>query len=391
MVFGRSSFPVHLSDILFAVLASHDMFDERIIPMSHAWYQLVPEVHILLDAVPNSSVPILQNNTHTNLTFHLSTDVSHYLIGTEFERPRNLVQSRHISGFARLYELYPNKSFYVICDDDTYLFPENLVTFLKTVHPSVPVAYGRPFLPPPFASPFYKCTGNQYPVFLHGGSGIVFSRGLMRVFGPRLIECRIVTETANFGSDERLGVCLGRLNLSQHPLVYEYAFNEGHFLETKDVKGGLISFHQMKGERIGCAFNASITVVNEEFYYDWSHLAFQLLSAPIFPSGLVMSIAFGNRMCYAEGPKQCLMATTPFEVLQGGRFDFRQTYQGGFVVYLRCAKKANLSGVAFGGMPPVPERGVVLELECPGRTPFIRRNEPGKAPVLFDMDDRDFL
>ncbi|CAN6599844.1 hypothetical protein TRVA0_001S07932 [Trichomonascus vanleenenianus] len=71
------------------------------------------------------------------------------------------------------YENHRNYDWYVMIDDDTYLFADSLVDFLSTLDPDSPIYTG-------------SAVAGMHHIFAHGGSGIVLSRGLMdRAFGDK--------------------------------------------------------------------------------------------------------------------------------------------------------------------------------------------------------------
>jgi hypothetical protein len=394
LVLSFCCFSLDLNDILFGVFASEECFITRIIPMANAWYQFVPEVHIMIDAMSEPSLSALKNNTHSNLFFHVTSATAHFLVGSEFYTPWNVAQSRHITGLAHLYELYPNKTYYAICDDDTYMFTENLMLFLEKVDPAKPKIYGHTFLAASFGHVFFRYKlSDSVGVFNHGGSGMVFSKGVMDLLGPKLRDCNVFMDTANFGSDERIGACASRLgdSIASEVCAEIHGFNPVNFADMLDLLDdrSQITFHHVKESGIAVVFNSSVTVI-DDYYYDWSSFSFRTFRAPLAPFEFIGDVIFGYGICYGD-LRRCAIAETQFEVINHSVYSFRQQYKGGYSIYVRCVDTINDSVVAFGGVPPPPEPGVVLDLKCPQKKKFLRTNKPNDAPIAIDHDDVDII
>ena len=84
---------------------------------------------------------------------------------------------KNLPGFKLLYEKYPDKEWYIMLDDDTYLLPMNLKNALRGKNPDKEWYLGAPNV-------FVGCDGVKEfgggPEFAHGGTGIFISRGAMK-------------------------------------------------------------------------------------------------------------------------------------------------------------------------------------------------------------------
>ncbi|KAJ3351062.1 hypothetical protein HDU83_009253 [Entophlyctis luteolus] len=109
---------------------------------------------------------------------------------------------KNIPGFRKLYESYPHADWYMMIDDDTFVFLDNLMDFLDSMNPSTPIYAGR-------ANAFVGCDGVQKhgegPPFAHGGSGIILSRKAMELLMSSYETC-IQKYSSCWAGDIRVGL-----------------------------------------------------------------------------------------------------------------------------------------------------------------------------------------
>lgn len=111
---------------------------------------------------------------------------------------------KNIPGFKLLYERYPDVDWYVMIDDDTYMFMDNVLDKLKNYNPNDPHYLGAP-------TNFIGCDGvktwGESIYFAHGGSGIIISRGAMLKMIPIIDSC-IKKYDSCWAGDIRTSLCL---------------------------------------------------------------------------------------------------------------------------------------------------------------------------------------
>ncbi|KAI8805070.1 hypothetical protein BJ742DRAFT_821693 [Cladochytrium replicatum] len=116
---------------------------------------------------------------------------------------------KNLPGFKLLHRTYPNASWYMMIDDDTYVLWNNLMRLLKDISPEEPVYMGTP-------AHFVGCDGVRVkgdgPAFAHGGSGILISRGALSqmIKGLSLLEAAVAVDQLPDG--EELSVKLGGID-----------------------------------------------------------------------------------------------------------------------------------------------------------------------------------
>ncbi|KAJ3208579.1 hypothetical protein HDU67_006671 [Dinochytrium kinnereticum] len=125
------------------------------------------------------------------------------VIPAEDSRGWKLDAHKNIPGVEYLYRKYPNAEWYIMIDDDSYMFFDNLDHYLKGKNPDDPHYIGQ-------SNVFVGCDGVQKfgdgPNFAHGGSGIVMSRGAVKKMMGGIEGC-IKKYKDCWAGDVRLALC----------------------------------------------------------------------------------------------------------------------------------------------------------------------------------------
>jgi hypothetical protein len=116
-----------------------------------------------------------------------------------------LDQRKHFFGFKEMYKRYPDKDWYIMIDDDTYLFMDNIQAELSKINATQIHYFGTPRM-------FKNCNGytdyGQGPDFGQGGAGIVFSRAALEAFLSVVDECMVKYEQPGCVGSVRVALCL---------------------------------------------------------------------------------------------------------------------------------------------------------------------------------------
>ncbi|KAI9335704.1 hypothetical protein BDR26DRAFT_822383 [Obelidium mucronatum] len=111
---------------------------------------------------------------------------------------------KNLPAFQLLKKRFPDAEWYVMFDDDSFVYLDNLQEFLSTLDPDKPHYLGQ-------ANRFKGCDGvtviGQGPKFAQGGAGIVISRGAMNAMSPILDKCILKYRTC-WAGDIRVGLCM---------------------------------------------------------------------------------------------------------------------------------------------------------------------------------------
>ncbi|OHT11963.1 hypothetical protein TRFO_18339 [Tritrichomonas foetus] len=303
LIFSLSflSFSLSLDDIAFGIWTGIEMFESRMIPLAKTWLQFIPEIHVYSDEVPkNQAEAIVTQNNHLNIKFHEIPMFSNYLVGTKHEGKWNSVQSRHLFAIVDLYKRFPNKTWYVLGDDDTYLFPDALLRFLSNQDPDVPVIYGFTFFVFEHINRFFP--NPEVPhAFAQGGAGILMTRKIMQMISPFLPMCAEIYTGVNFASDMRLSACIQRfLNMSDDVFQFLPSLHGDTPYKSKtkhQFDHPPITFHHVVPPLIDYVWYASCSVWkdadNVEKYVKWNSIALTELFIEVGREGSLMEIQWG--------------------------------------------------------------------------------------------------
>ncbi|KAJ3120730.1 hypothetical protein HK098_004270 [Nowakowskiella sp. JEL0407] len=119
---------------------------------------------------------------------------------------------KNLPGFRLLYEKFPNARWYMMIDDDTYLYTDNLIQEVERLNWNDDYYMGAP-------NKFKGCDGvkdiHQSPLFAHGGSGILISSGAMKkLVEPININRCISKYKTCWAGDIRTALCLRDLEIT---------------------------------------------------------------------------------------------------------------------------------------------------------------------------------
>ncbi|KAI9225061.1 hypothetical protein BC828DRAFT_371985 [Blastocladiella britannica] len=113
-----------------------------------------------------------------------------------------------------LHEQFPHAEWYVLADDDTFLFLDNLLFALAVHSPDLPHYFGS-------GNMFRGCDGVEHfgdgPMFAHGGAGIVLSRAAVARVIQHLPRCTIKYSECPVG-DVQLALCLRDAGVTFEPI-----------------------------------------------------------------------------------------------------------------------------------------------------------------------------
>lgn len=125
----------------------------------------------IIDILQDLPMPVLQNNQLGLYVEQQKARQDHTYSKIERpkdERPWIMDKFKNIPMLQHAWKHAPDNDWYIIMDDDSYLFSDNVGRWLNTLDPNKPYYLGS------------AVAGLQH-IFAHGGSGIVLSRGLMEM------------------------------------------------------------------------------------------------------------------------------------------------------------------------------------------------------------------
>ncbi|KAJ3386734.1 hypothetical protein HDU92_002323 [Lobulomyces angularis] len=121
---------------------------------------------------------------------------------------------KNLPGFVKLYTKFPNAKWYIMIDDDTYLFMSNLDAVLDQFNSEEEHYFGSDTM-------FKGCDGvtkfGDGPKFAHGGSGVILSNAAIKKMVENSDNC-IVKYRDCWAGDVRAALCLRDVGIMLQPM-----------------------------------------------------------------------------------------------------------------------------------------------------------------------------
>nr|KAJ3404280.1 hypothetical protein HK105_003929 [Polyrhizophydium stewartii] len=201
-----------------------------------------------------------------------ATTVDESTLGWQADAHKNL------PGFRELFSRFPDADWFVMIDDDTFMFMDNLQRSLAHLDPDGEHYIGSRTM-------FFGCDGvtrmGDGPGFAHGGSGIVLSRGAIKRLVDGVDAC-IVKYKDCWAGDVRVGLCLRDLGISlTDPRGFHHDPPSRGFWFPPDACFRPVSFHHLLPQqmqrladlearvRAGLSGTDRRHVTVADVYHDW--------------------------------------------------------------------------------------------------------------------------
>lgn len=151
---------------------------------------------------------------------------------------------KNIPGFVKMKDQFLDSKWYIMIDDDTYLFKNNLIQHLKTLDPMAPYYLGM-------GLSFLGCDNVENlgdgPLFAHGGSGIVLSKMALEKLASVADSCTVQYKGC-WGGDIKTALCLRDAGILYNAEASKGSFDGDsiHKYHFKDPCATPFSFHHLK-------------------------------------------------------------------------------------------------------------------------------------------------
>jgi hypothetical protein len=390
---------VTLDDIAIGIWSGVEVFTERVLPMSRTWFRLVPSLHVYSDELVNTSLEAIVNCTnHLNLFFHETPTFSHYMVGSQWDNKWNNVQNRHLYSLGDLYFREPDKKWYFLGDDDTFLYPNVLAEFLSSVPDNDTHIHGRIFHAFDHVNFVFRERDSDH-LFVQGGAGIVIPAEIMRDLAPKMENCTQMFSGVNFPSDMRLSACLERLfNYSVDPGV-PGVFVHAHGMLNGDTpmrevavwQRPPITYHHIVPPLIEQvwmgAFSLWTDAAGIDVYVDWSWIAMKEMPIELGSEYMWCECQFGFKF-YLGGRNgvELTVMSHPEPVFDPSDKELRnpvkfiQKFEGNIVVVYLCFNGMANNIIEFDSFL-LEQDGCAFRMMCPPARAF-PVNHPGTQSPL---------
>lgn len=403
-----NNFRYSLDDMAFGVWTGGNVFFSRAIELAKTWFQFVPQMDLYTDFIPKKGYKsIYKASNHLNLYIHVTPTFDDFLKYTSNYYLWGAVQNRHLFTIYNIYKRYPNKKWYVICDDDTVIQPNLIPYFLDLFNYShkIPVLIGNPYLHLGYLSKYAH--DDKIACFVQGGAGMIFSQSLMKDVSNEIMNCSIMKQAPKYPSDIRLIHCINE--------IYAY-WNETHQNETKNVnvignsKGWLsglelenkkskkngtsfMSYHKIKGSDYSLVYNATYSIWkdsnNQKRYCDFSFLTGSITNVQFLNRNQITKIMFGMKI-HLFNFTDCIKAISPFIPIFDKNdkqhiqpISFTQKYENDFEITLLCNDNLNNDEFILDSFYPVGKKGMFYAVKCPKSRKFLKSSSV-VHPIIYD-------
>lgn len=414
MIFLLISFRYTLDDMAFGVWTGGNVFFDRAVNLAKTWFQFVPQMDLYTDFIPKKGYKkIYEASKHLNLFIHVTPTFDEYIKFTSNNNIWNVVQNRHLFTIYDIYRRYPNKKWYVICDDDTVIQPNLIPYFLDLFNYSHqrPKLIGHSLL---HLNVLIKYTHDgKITHFAQGGAGMIFSHSLMEDISSEIMNCSIMKQGFNYPSDVRLIHCINEIyayyngtnrkeknKLSKHIIENAHGWLNGMELEFKDMKKAgksFISYHKITDDLYSLLYNATYSIWtdlnNQERYCDFSFITGSIINIQFLNKNQITKMMFGINIQLFNFTS-CIRAISPFKPI----FDkddkkhiqpiqFIQQYENDFEISLFCNENLENDEIVFDSFYPIGKKGINYVVKCPKSQTFLvtsKKSSSVRHPIIYD-------
>ena len=229
-----------LDDVAIGVYTSPKTFHDRIPALLDTWLKEIPNLFLFSYEIPEKSKEILEKSTNINLTFCILNNSI-----AERKEKWESAQNHHFHYMNKLFSLNKDKKWIILCDDDTFLYKDQLLNVLNEYDYRDYHIIGRSFLVQ--GDDEYITEDVDYFQMIHGGSGLVMSNAYAKAVIPHILGCSKDYEMVE--SDKGIVFCAQHfIENSQNYLFWQEGFNALPPLGERPIKRPPISYHKVIGD-----------------------------------------------------------------------------------------------------------------------------------------------
>jgi len=380
------------------------MIMKRVLPLAKTWLQLFPHFHIYTDYILDEEIEAITNSSsHINITIHSIPTTGHHLIGSPFDDEWNHAQTRHLIAIDDLYQQNPNKKWYFLGDDDTYIYPNNILTHLQSLDYTLPHVYGFLFLSFHDLEIFYLNNNSHY--FAQGGAGIFISQAMMKIVGDNLLNCSKYYDTYNFASDMRLSACIEKTandkNITLPGLYFFHCNDELHgdipekSSEKTSIANPTVTYHHVVPPMTYHLWNSSISIWKNDdvdVYVDWGSYSTSIFYSDISFCGNRAKIYWGYKIIFgSDDMDEPLLSLSQPEPIFGKNQSsipimYKQSFQKGITLKYICDESLSAVDILFDHFLVGEEEGTAFKVFCQKPSYFLH-NKANVQHLAKNIDE----
>ncbi|GJD06849.1 hypothetical protein Gasu2_12410 [Galdieria sulphuraria] len=229
--------------VAVAVKTGKGVWNSRILAHMKTWWKRIPNKIIISDwSEPSNGIIGLEQMVDKDLREELGIsrllrdirDEDTPVFFGEVSDSFRLDSEKNLPGLVTLYNTFPDAEWYIMIDDDTFIFLDNLAQFLLEYSSNISSPLDVPFY---FGNPFSvgipsnnetwedeEKSSSASISFAHGGSGILLSSKALKTIVPHIPWCMKKWQGCPHG-DARVALCLYSFDILLTP-KFLYFFHD---------------------------------------------------------------------------------------------------------------------------------------------------------------------
>jgi hypothetical protein len=365
-----------VSDLAVAIISGKELLSTRVLAQARSWFPTFRSVSVYSDSFPNPTVAdISAAAPHASVRFVAVAGRAEHITGSQWVLPWYSAQPRFLPALHDLWRAHPAARWFVVGDDDTYLYPRNILRRLGKHYSAAFEVVSYFWCTWDSITEFMEPVRDCHP-FAQGGSGVLFSRAVMDVIGPRLLACSRMYNDAEHAASMRISVCMERTfgyeNWTKlafvkpwrsgiHPSAPRITIGFGN---TWDPPG---SFHQVTPDEMLRLKGAHLCDAVGGFW-DFARFTFRTVALRLTYARW-WQLHFGYCIDSFATHSMRLLALSPIATPDGGA-TFVQRFEGNVSVTVVCDRDVPEDVIDVEEVERGPTTRVSLRLDCPEKTPY---------------------
>jgi Fringe-like len=215
-----------MHDVVIIIKTGHEVADNRLKQLrTVGWMSLRRSVPNLLVVTDGNGTGVVDVKTYAQdvLADHIARNNASATVPEEWFSHKGWKgdKDKNLPAFHLAYKVYPGKKWYILLDDDTYIFLDNFAQFTgrysSSEQMSQPLYTGKVFSVTkcgPYDINAFNNDSRELPnlSFAHGGSGIVLNAPTLHAMFPTIAEC-VTKYSSCWAGDMQVALCLNDIGI----------------------------------------------------------------------------------------------------------------------------------------------------------------------------------
>lgn len=336
--------------IAVGIWAGKETISNRVLNQAKSWMRFWDVINIFTDDIKPGECEELNRESNPCKVVCINIgNLAEHLDGTEWENRWYSAQPRFLPSMFSLYEHYPNSTWFLFGDDDTYFFRPSIERKLREFDSNTKIVLGK------FWSSWQRVTQDVPPFrhehpFAQGGAGVCISHAMMTKIGPHLKNCSMFFNDPDFAGSMRFAMCAEKV-VGQHEWSLDGAIRTWYTgfhssppdfeISDRTVSEAPASFHRItKPEMFVPIKRAHImeSLNDEKLSFDLGLFAFTKHFLYLGSEVNRFEWRFGLWIGLQDSSKALLNAISDWMplIINGELIEFSQEYQNGVKVHCKC-------------------------------------------------------